>query len=188
MRLEETKSAVVAFDDGVPYLGQVVTATTGAREEPQAHPMQGTVFVATDGALLRTRGGRLRVEKGDELLANMVLKRVRQIICVGWVGITTTLLHRVTQIGIDLLWLHGDTRYAARLMPLSRGDAQLRLTQYAVASDDSAALEIARKFVAGKIANMRVGLMRAACARRTVGVSSRMSVTLVRSRILGVCA
>jgi CRISPR-associated protein Cas1 len=165
LRLEETKSRVAAYDDGVPFLGQMVTATTGAGPDPQAHPLRGTVFVTTEGALLRTRGERLRVEKDEELLASIALKRVRQIVCEGRVGVTSTLLHRALEAGIHLVWLHHDGRYAGRLTPLTGGDAGLRLAQYEAVRDQEAALGVARRIVAGKITNMRAGLLRAARAQ-----------------------
>jgi hypothetical protein len=56
LRLKEADTAVVAFDEGVRFCGEVVTATTGAVPKQQAHPLQGTVFVTTEAALLRTRG------------------------------------------------------------------------------------------------------------------------------------
>ncbi|MCW2914732.1 MAG: CRISPR-associated endonuclease Cas1 [Actinomycetia bacterium] len=162
LELNIEDSRAVAFDDGVPFLGQTVTATTGAGTDPLSHPQRTTVYVATEGALLRVQGDRLRVEAGEELLANIHLNRVRQVVCQGRVGVTSTLLHRFAEQRLDLVWLHDDGRYAARLAPLTGGDATRRLWQYAVVSDPGAALRVARPIVAGKIANMRSGLLRAA--------------------------
>jgi CRISP-associated protein Cas1 len=163
LRLESTKSQVVSYDEGVPFCGQIITATTGPSSDPQSSPLQGTIFVTTEGALLRAKGERVRVEKADELLANVNFRRVRQIVCVGRVGVTSALLHHVAERGIDLAWLYDDGRYAARLTTLScGGDPELRLAQYQAALDERRRLQIARQFVAGKITNMRVGLLRAA--------------------------
>ncbi|MDB4872933.1 MAG: cas1 [Gemmatimonadales bacterium] len=162
LELNMEDSRAVAFDDGVPFLGQTVTATTGAGADPLSHPQRTTVYVATEGALLRVKGDRLRVEAGEELLANIHLNRVRQVVCQGRVGVTSTLLHRFAEQRLDLVWLHDDGAYAARLAPLTGGDATRRLWQYAVVSDPGAALRVARPIVAGKIANMRSGLLRAA--------------------------
>jgi CRISPR-associated protein Cas1 len=165
LRLNEEDTAVVAFDEGVRFCGEVVTATTGAVPEAQAHPLQGTVFVTTEGALLRTRGDRLRVEDGDRLLVNLNLKRVRQVVCAGRVGVTSGLVQRAARDGIDLVWLFDDGRYAGGLDRLERGDPELRLAQYRVADDNHRALRLAHGFVAGKITNLRVGMLRAARGR-----------------------
>lgn len=75
---------------------------------------------------------------------------------------TSTLLQRFAEQRLDLVWLHDDGRYAARLAPLTGGDSTRRLCQYGTVTDPPAALAIARQMVGGKIANMRSGLMRAA--------------------------
>jgi CRISP-associated protein Cas1 len=166
LHLEPRKTRVVSYDEGVPFCGQIVTSTSGPTAEAQSRPLQGTIFVTTEGALLRAKGERVRVEKADDLLANINVNRVRQIVCVGRVGVTSALLHHVTERGIDLAWLYDDGRFAARLTPLSGGgDPELRLAQYRTVMDGPAALRIARQFVAGKITNMRVGLLRAARAQ-----------------------
>lgn len=108
------------------------------------------------------KGDRLRVESGDELLENVHLNRVRQVVCQGRVGVTSTLLHRFAERSLDLVWLYADGGYAARLAPLTGGHATRRLAQYGFVTDPDKALSIARLIVAGKIANMRSGLLRAA--------------------------
>jgi CRISPR-associated protein Cas1 len=81
---------------------------------------------------------------------------------LGRVGITSTLLHRVVERGIDLAWLYEDGRLAARVSGPDGANPELRLAQYKIAVDERRALQIARNIVAGKITNMRVGLLRAA--------------------------
>ncbi len=162
LRLEDSKSRVSSFDDGVHFCGQVITGTSGPSIDASSRPLQGTVFVGTEGALLRAKGERLRVEHDDELLANINFGRVRQIVCIGRVGVTSTLLHRVVEHGVDLAWLYDDGRFAARLASLDGTDPELRLAQYRAAVDENRALRVAQQLVAGKITNMRVGLLRAA--------------------------
>ena len=174
LRLESTKSQVVSYDEGVPFCGQIVTATSGPGNSGQSRPLQGTIFVTTEGALLRAKGERVRIEKADELLANVNFKRVRQIVCVGRVGVTSALLHHIAERGIDLAWLYEDGRYAARLTTLSGGgDPELRLAQYQELLDERRRLRIARQFVAGKITNMRVGLLRAARSQEQPELADR---------------
>ena len=90
------------------------------------------------------------------------MPRVRQIVCVGRVGVTSALLRHIAERGIDLAWLYDDGRYAARLTTLSGGgDVERR------------GLRIARQPVAGKITNMQVGLLRAARSREQPDLAGR---------------
>jgi CRISPR-associated protein Cas1 len=173
LELNVDDSRVLAFDDGVPFLGAVVTATTGTGTDSISHPQRTTVYVATEGALLRVKADRLRVELDDDLLANVHLKRVRQVVCQGRVGVTSTLVHRFAEQRLDLVWLYDDGGYAARLAPLTDGDATRRLAQYAAVTDTSIALTAARQIVAGKIANMRSGLLRAARFQDNLDIAER---------------
>ncbi len=175
LRLNADDQRVLGFDEGVPFCGQAVTATSGPAADAQAKPLQGTVFVTTQGALLRVKGERLRVEDGDRLLANVNLKRVRQIVCFGRVGVTSTLLQRVVERGIELTWLYEDGQHSARVAGLDGTDPELRLAQYRTADDDRRALRIARHLVAGKITNMRVGLLRAARTQQAPELADRHS-------------
>src|SRR5262249_37767988 len=133
LRLNEAKTSVASFDDGVPFCGQVITATSGTTGEPTQHPLRGTVYVPPPGALVRSKGDRLRVEDGDTLLANLHLRRVRQIVCVGRVGVTSALIHRAVTDGIGLVWLDDTGRYAGRLAPLEAVDRDARLAHYRAA-------------------------------------------------------
>ncbi|KXK58998.1 hypothetical protein AWW66_26575 [Micromonospora rosaria] len=175
LRLNTDDRQVIAFDEGVPFCGQVVTASSGPTADLQAKPLQGTVFVTTQGALLRVKGERLRVEDGDRLLANVNLKRVRQIVCFGRVGVTSTLLQRIVERGIELAWLYEDGRHAARVSGLDGTDPEVRLAQYRAADDARQALRIARQLVAGKVTNMRVGLLRAARAQQAPELADRQA-------------
>ena len=67
--LDPVRSQVVFFDDGVPFLGSTVTAAT-------------------------SRGGRLVVEHQSGVLFRLSLRRVRQVVCIGRVGMTTPFPHR----------------------------------------------------------------------------------------------
>jgi CRISP-associated protein Cas1 len=143
--------------------------------EPTQHPLRGTVYVTTPGALVRSKGDRLRVEDGDTLLANLHLHRVRQVVCVGRVGVTSALIHRAVTDDIRLIWLDDTGRYAGRLATLEGGDIEVRLAQYRAAGQDRTALRLARHFVAGKITNMRVGLLRAARAQHQADLADHSS-------------
>jgi CRISP-associated protein Cas1 len=159
--LDPAKSHVVSFDEGVPFLGSVITATTSPGAAALSHPLETVVYVDRPGSLLRSRGDRLVVEHQGEILFRLNLRRVRQVVCVGQVGMTTPFLHRALRDGIDVVLLGDHGGPGGRLSSLAESDPTARRAQYRLADDPPAARELARAFIDGKIANMRTGLLRA---------------------------
>jgi len=181
--LDPVKSQVVSFDQGVPFLGSTVTSTTSPGAMALSHPMETVVYVDRPGSLLRSRGDRLVVEHQDEVLFRLNLRRVRQVVCIGRVGMTTPFLHRAARDGIDVVLLDEHGGPGGRLTSLAHGDPTARRAQYRMADDPTSARELARAFVDGKIANMRVALLRA--DRRGPGVSrAGLAETLAAARLL----
>ncbi|MBA9007285.1 reverse transcriptase domain-containing protein [Thermomonospora cellulosilytica] len=103
LELGAAKTRTVSFDEGVTFLGRTVTSTTSPGAEALSHPVETVVYVDKDGALLRSRGDRLVVEHNDTALFKLNLRRVRQVVCVGRVGMTTPFLHRALGRGIDIV-------------------------------------------------------------------------------------
>jgi len=161
LELDAAKSQAVSFDTGVPFLGSVVTSTTSPGAQALSHPLETVVYVDRPGALLRSRGDRLVVEHQNTALLRLNLRRVRQVVCVGRVGMTTPFLHRAVRAGIDVVLLDDHGGPGGRLAALSCTDPTARRAQYRTADDAPAARELARCFIDGKIANMRVALLRA---------------------------
>ena len=152
---------MVSFDEGVPFLGTIVTATTSPGAAALSHPLETVVYVDRPGSLLRSRGERLTVEHQDEVLFRLNLRRIRQVVCIGRVGMTTPFLHRALRDGIDIVLLDEHGGPEGRLTSLAHSDPTARRAQYRLADDPPAARELARSFIDGKIANMRVALLRA---------------------------
>ncbi|MFW6638523.1 CRISPR-associated endonuclease Cas1 [Nocardiopsis algeriensis] len=133
----------------------------GARAEDRASPLEATVYVTTPGALVRSRGDRVRIEHGDELLLSVNLKRVRQVVGVGRVGFSTPFLHRALRQGVELVLLDDLGRFQGRLSRAMSGDVHIRAAQYEAVLDGARALDFARMFVVGKLTNLRTALLRA---------------------------
>ncbi len=161
LELDPAKSRAVSFDEGVAFLGEMVTATTGLGVEPLSHPLETVVYVDRQGSLLRSRGDRLVVEHQDKVVFKLNLRRIRQVVCLGRVGMTTAFLHQALDRGIDVALLTEHGAPGGRLASLATSDPTARRAQYRAADDPHRALELARSFVDGKIGNMRVALLRA---------------------------
>jgi CRISP-associated protein Cas1 len=161
LNLDPVKSQVVSFDVGVLFLGSTVTSLTSPGAMALSHPLETVVYVDRPGALIRSRGDRMVVEHQGETLFRLNLKRIRQVVCVGRVGMTTPFLHRALRSGIDVTLMDDRGGPSGRLTSLANSDPTARRAQYRIADDDRAALGLARTFIDGKIANMRVSLLRA---------------------------
>jgi len=181
LEINSGKSHVVSFDEGVPFLGETTTASTLHRGELLSHPLETAVYVEHQGALIRTRGDRLIVtgpaddkpdgeggaegDEGEQALLRLSLRRVRQVVCYGRVGLTTPFLHAAARRGIEVVLLTEHGQLGARITTSTSTDPQTRRAQYAAADNAAASRRLAAPIVAGKLANMRVAVLRA--ARRT---------------------
>ncbi len=161
LKLDPVKSQVVSFDVAVPFLGSTVTSLTSPGAMALSHPLETVVYVDRPGSLMRSRGERMVVEYQGETRFRLNLKRIRQVVCVGRVGMTTPFMHRAVRDGIDVMLLDDYGGPGGRLTSLAHSDPTARRAQYRIADDEAAARELARAFVDGKIANMRVSLLRA---------------------------
>ena len=160
LTVNESKSRVQSFEEGVHYLGEVVTENTRDATEDRRRPRKATVFVCESGALLRSRGGRLRVQVGGDDRLNLNFDRVRQIICHGRVGMTTPLLHQVLDRGIDVVLLSDSGRYIGRIASTGHVRSGIRRNQYRRADDRQFCLDLARRIVVAKLTNLRTGVVR----------------------------
>ena len=141
------------------------------------------MYVDRPGSLIRSRGDRIVVEYQDQVLFRLNLRRVRQVVCIGRVGMTTPFLHRALSSGIDVVLLDEHGGPDGRLTSLAQTDPTARRAQYRTADDIPAARELARAFVDGKIANMRVALLRA--SRRAPDPARKdIAETLAVTRLL----
>ncbi len=165
LELNSGKCHVVSFDEGVHFLGEMVTASTLNSAETLSHPLETVVYVERQGAYVRTRGDRLVVTDGEESLLRLSLRRVRQVVCYGRVGLSTPFLQQAGQRGIEVVLLNEHGTDGGRLTPLSTTDPSARRAQYRAADDPGQCRALAAAFVTGKVSNMRVTLLRTARRR-----------------------
>ena len=165
LALNDGKSEVKAFDSGVSFLGQTLTNRSGPGRDELAHPLETTIYVERQGALLRSRGDRAVVEAGDEVLARVNFRRTREFVLHGRVGMTSHFLAQALQRGKRVVLTAEDGRYVGQFEPLVRASPHLRLAQYRTADHPGSALKGARPFVLGKLQNQRVLLLRYARGR-----------------------
>jgi CRISPR-associated protein Cas1 len=185
LTLDPVKSQVLSFDAGVPFLGAVVTSLTSPGALALSHPMETVVYVDRPGSLIRSRGDRIVVEHQGQALFRLNFKRIRQVVCIGQVGMTTPFLQRALRDGIDVIMPNEHGGPGGRLASLACTDATARRAQYRSADDEHAARELAKAFVDGKIANMRVCLLRAGRRVPDLTVTSAAETMAITRLVLG---
>jgi len=162
LELNAGKCHVASFEDGVRFLGETVTASTLAAADTLSHPLETSVYVDRQGSMVRVRGDRLIVTDGEESLLRLNLRRIRQVVCYGRIGLSTAFLQRAAERGIEVVLLSESGTLGGRLTVPATSDPSARRAQFRAADDANRSRGIAAGFVSGKINNMRVTLLRTA--------------------------
>lgn len=121
-----------------------------------------TLYVSTQGAYLRKEGETVVIEVEKEIRLRLPLLNLGGIVCFGNVLCSPFLLGACAEAGIALAFLTEHGRHLADVVGAPSGNVLLRRTQYRRADDPAASAALARAFIAGKIANARHVLRRAA--------------------------
>lgn len=121
-----------------------------------------TLYVTLPDAYLRLDNDTLRVEVERETRLRVPLHHLSSVVCLGNIGFSTPLAHRLADDGIALVLLDDNGRFKARLEGAVSGNVLLRQAQHERVRDAAFALETARAIVAGKIRNARHVLLRGA--------------------------
>lgn len=126
------------------------------------HELLNTLYVTTQGTVLRLEHDTVRVLADRETRARLPLVRLDAIVVFGRVTVTTALIHRCAEDGRGVVWLSGHGRFRARLTGGTLGNVTLRRAQHLALSEPDQTLALARQFVAGKVQNARSLLLRSA--------------------------
>ncbi len=147
--------------------------------------MQTVVCVDRPGSLIRSRGDRMVVAYQDSVLLRLNLKRIRQVVCLGRVGMTTPFMQRAVRDGIDVILLDEHGGSGGQVTSLGYSDPAVRRAQYRMADDERALRELARAFVDGKLASMRVALLRAGRREPSAEVAGVAETPAITRLVLG---
>jgi CRISPR-associated protein Cas1 len=121
-----------------------------------------TLFVTTQGSYLSKEGEcvQVRVEGVDKAL--IPIHTLGGIVCFGNVLCSPFLLGHCAEHGVAVSFLTENGRFLARVQGPVSGNVLLRREQYRWADSLGRSTQMARYLVAGKVANSRNVLMRAA--------------------------
>ena len=126
------------------------------------HELLGTLYVVTQGSVLRLDHDTVRVMVEQETQARLPLVRIQAIVAFGRVTVTTPLIHRCAEDGRGVVWLSRHGRFRARLTGRTLDNVLLRRAQHEALADTDRTLALARQCVAGKVQNSRTLMLRAA--------------------------
>ncbi|MBI4752261.1 MAG: CRISPR-associated endonuclease Cas1 [Acidobacteria bacterium] len=129
-----------------------------------------TLYVTTEGALVRATDERLTITKGHEKLAEMPLHKLDAVVVFDAASVTPAAMRILAERRIDLCFTDYNGRYFGRLQPVDSPHVRLRKRQYLAQDDPLLRLKLARGFVLGKLYNQRSVLLR---ARRAENVSEQ---------------
>lgn len=124
--------------------------------------MKNTLYVQTDGAIMRLDHDTVVVTKDGETLIQVPLLHVESIVGIGRVSITSPLLERCARDGRGVIKMNGQGKFMYRLEGPKSGNVLLRTAQFQTLLDTKRSTPIVQAVVSGKIYNSRQTLLRSA--------------------------
>lgn len=133
-----------------------------------------TLFVMTEGALVRLDGEALRVEADGKKIALVPMHHLASVVLFGGASMTFPAIPRCAADSRPVTSLSMGGRFQFSITGPISGNVLLRQAQYAAYADEKRTAEIARAIVAGKVHNQRHVLARAAREAKTEDSENRL--------------
>ena len=118
------------------------------------------LYIQEQGAVLGKSGDLLTIKKSDKLVQQVRRIDVSQVALFGNVLVTAQALRDLAADGIPICHFSYGGWFCALTSGLIHKNVELRIAQFAVAADPRRSLQLARRFVVGKIKNSRTLLRR----------------------------
>ncbi|MGB9698109.1 MAG: CRISPR-associated endonuclease Cas1 [Thermodesulfobacteriota bacterium] len=118
------------------------------------------LYVIEQGAEVTKQGNRLIVRKFGTELQSVPAFKVDQLILMGNIQITSQAIKFLLTEGIDTVFLTINGKYRGRLVSTFSKNIDLRRMQFKKLEENSFVLDLAKKFVWGKLSNYRILLRR----------------------------
>ncbi|WP_305047100.1 CRISPR-associated endonuclease Cas4g/Cas1g [Geoalkalibacter sp.] len=118
------------------------------------------LYVQSPRAYVRKDGERLVVEVEKEKVATVAYGDTSQVVLFGNAGLTTPALHECLVREIPVTWLSYGGWFMGHTVGTGHRNVETRTAQYRASFDPQMCLRLARRLVAGKIANCRTLLKR----------------------------
>jgi CRISPR-associated protein Cas1 len=117
-----------------------------------------TYYVQQQGARVHKEDQRLVVRHDDKIVAQIPLHELDQLVVTTDVQVTSQAIAQLLKSEVDVVYMTRGGRMLGRLIGDESKFAELRLRQLEAMSDSARSLELAKRIVAGKLANQLVFL------------------------------
>lgn len=121
-----------------------------------------TLYVQTDGALVRLDYDTLKVEAEGRRLLQVPVQQIGSVVLFGNSHMTASAMHRCVSENREVTFLDYAGRFRCRVVGPTSGNVLLRRAQHQALSDQDHTRDIATSIVRGKIWNSRYTLLRGA--------------------------
>ncbi|MCL6636908.1 MAG: type I-C CRISPR-associated endonuclease Cas1c [Alicyclobacillus sp.] len=139
--------------------------------------LQQTLYLQHDGAVARLDHDTVWMTTEQGTLARIPLHLVQSIVVLGRVSLTSPLLDRCAREGKSVVKLDNRGRFLYRLEGPVSGNVLLRTAQYELWRQVDRQVPLVQAFVAGKLHNTRVLLLRAARDSHDQEAAERLRTT-----------
>lgn len=119
-----------------------------------------TLYVTSPDSYLCKDGDAVVVRVGDQEKFRIPIHNIEGIVCFGYMGASPQLMHLCSEHNVGLSFLTPNGKFLSRVTGKTRGNVLLRRTQYHIADDERASLELSKSFIIGKVVNCRTVLGR----------------------------
>jgi len=114
-----------------------------------------TLYITEQGAKLKKEDKRFVIEKEDSVIFEIPEFKVDKVFIFGNIQITTQALKFLLTSGIDTSFFTIYGKFIGKLQPVESKNVLLRIKQFEKYNSDEFRVEISKKFVEGKINNIK---------------------------------
>lgn len=137
-----------------------------------ADPDGGIVHLATAGSRAFLRAGRLRVSLRSEELDSLPLEQIAGLVVYGNIDLSSALIRELLWRGLTIVWCSGTGRVIGWSHTANTPNGLARVQQHQASAEGR--VELARAFIAAKIAGQATLLRRNGDAQATVSCLRRL--------------
>ena len=119
-----------------------------------------TLYITTAESYLARDGENVVIRLDDKEKFRIPIHNIEGIVCFGYMGASPALMQLCTERNVALSFLNGQGRFLCRVEGSVSGNVLLRRKQYRMADNPEQSVQLAKLFVAGKLANCRTVLQR----------------------------
>lgn len=114
-----------------------------------------TLYITSPDRYLSLDGENVVINENQEIAGRIPLHNIESIITFGYTGASPALIGKCGEMGIAISFMSASGRFLGRTSGAVSGNVLLRRQQYRIADDKEISLNIAKKFITGKIYNSR---------------------------------